>query len=148
MAAGEREQDRVDRARNREALGGIPGRPVAVGGGEPEPLGREPFRLAAGGVVDHPVEVQPGAGESDRGVRHAHLRQRQVRGDLTDPPAGAQRGCLPLRGGQPVEQAGQADPLRVDHPPHVVGAHDRFSPPHHAAGPGGGRGGPCGRVIG
>jgi hypothetical protein len=93
-----------------------------------EPLGREPFRLAAGGVIDHPIEVQPGAGESDRDVRRAHLRQRQVRGHLTDPPAGAQRGRLPLRDGEPAEQVGQADPLGVDHPPHVVAVHDRFSP--------------------
>jgi hypothetical protein len=43
-----------------------------------EPPRRESFRLAAGGVVDHAIEVAAGAGEGDRGTRLTDLAEQAL----------------------------------------------------------------------
>ena len=73
-----------------------------------------------GGVVDHPLQAAARPEQVERGPAGAGLRQRQVRGDVADPPSRAQRRLLPLRGREVVQQVGQVEPLVVDGRPDGV----------------------------
>lgn len=112
VAEGDGDVEAVDDV-VREARGGAAGRglPGVVGvvaeqGGEL--ARREGGRVAAGGAVGHPVEaaarLEEFGGEAGQGGAEA---ERHVGGDLTDAPARAQGGGVPLRGGEGVEYVGQ-----------------------------------------